>query len=73
MTAEGKDGLNELELSNAIYISGYKGKPVDLPVSAAEMERLLNMLSRKYGRGKNSNLRKKANAQLKKLLGKFPA
>lgn len=73
MTADGKDGLNELELSNAIYISGYKDKPVELPVNAAEMEKLLNALSRKHGKGKGPNLRKKADARLKKLLGKFPA
>ncbi len=74
LVATGKDGLNELELSNAIYISGYKDKPVDLPVDAAEMERLLNALSRKHakGKGKSQNFRKKANARLKKILGKFP-
>ncbi len=72
LVASGTDGLNELEISNAIYISGFRDKTVDLPVSAAEMERLLNSLSRKHGKGKSPNMRKKANAQLKKLLGKFP-
>ena len=73
MAATGAEGINELELSNAIYISGYKQKPVDLPVDAAEMERLLNELARKYDTGKSENIRRKANAQLKKLLGKYPA
>ena len=69
MAAAGNEGLKGLELSNAIYISGFKNKPVDLPVDAAEMERLLAALARKHGTGKSENLRRRANAQLKKLLG----
>ena len=73
MAATGREGLNELELSNAIYISGYLNKFVDLPVDAAEMERLLNRLVRTHGTGKGGNLRRRGNAELKRLLGKFPA
>lgn len=73
MAATGAEGINELELSNAIYIAGYKGKAVDLPVNAAEMERLLNELVRRRGTGKGGNLRKAAGRELKRLLGKFPA
>ena len=73
MAATGKEGINELELSNAIYLSGYMHTPVELPVRAADMERLLTRLARSRGTGKGGNLRKAANRQLKKLLGKLPA
>ncbi|KPK80563.1 MAG: hypothetical protein AMJ81_11855 [Phycisphaerae bacterium SM23_33] len=73
LAATGQEGINELELSNAIYIAGYKNKPVELPVNAAEMERLLTELARKHGTGKSENIRRRANAELKKLLGKYPA
>ena len=73
MAATGAEGINELELSNAIYIAGYKSKAVDLPVKAAEMERLLDELIRRRGTGKGGNLRKAAGRELKRLLGKFPA
>jgi len=73
MVAEGVEGINELEISNAIYIAGYKNKAVDFPVAAAEMEGLLGKLIRERGTGRSGNLRKKAAAELKKLLGKFPA
>ena len=68
LKADGTDGINELELSNAIYLAGYKARPVDLPVDAAEMDRLLHALARKHGTGKSENIRRKTNAQLKKLL-----
>jgi len=73
MAATGKEGINELELSNAIHLSGFTGKPVDIPVDAAKIERLLNKLVRERGSGKGGNLRRQANAQLKRLLGRFPA
>ena len=73
MAATGKEAINELELSNAIYISGYLNKPVELPVDAAEMERLLGRLVRTRGTGKGGNLRRRGNAELKRLLGKYPA
>ncbi len=73
MTAAGEEGINGLELSNAIHISGYKNKPVDLPVDAREMERLLAELIRTRSTGRGGNARKRANAELKRLLGKYPA
>jgi len=73
LVATGAEGVNELELSNAIYIAGYRNKGVNLPVDAAEMERLLTSLARKHDTGKSENYRRVANAELRKLLGKFPA
>ena len=72
MTAEGAEGVNGLELSNAIYLSGFKHKAVELPVDAAEMERLISKLVRTRSAGRGGDLRKKGAAQLKKLLGKPP-
>ena len=62
-----------MELSNAIYLSGFTHKTVELPVKAADMERLLNRLIRQRSTGRGGNLRRKADAQLRRLLGKFPA
>ena len=73
LAATGKEGINELELSNAIYLSGFTHKTVELPVKAADMERLLNRLIRQRSTGRGGNLRRKADAQLRRLLGKFPA
>ena len=73
LVAAGVEGLNELELSNAVYISGYRGKAVELPVKAAEMERLLADLAKKHDTGKSPNYRTAAAGKLKKLLGKLPA
>ena len=73
LVASGKEGINELELSNAIYISGYRNKPVTLPVDAAEMERLLSELARRHDTGKSENFRRQSARELKQLLGKFPA
>ena len=72
MVAAGAEGVNELELSNAIYISGYRNKPVDLPVDAAEMERLIAHLIRTRSTGRGGHRRSKADAELKRLLGKRP-
>ena len=72
MAATGAEGIHELELSNAIYIAGYKHKQVDLPVDAAEMERLLTALARQRNTGKSEDIRRRANAELRMLLGKYP-
>ena len=69
MVATGEEALNELELSNAMYLSGFKNKPVDLPVDAGEIERLLAKLERDRSAGKGAGLRRKADAALRKLLG----
>ena len=70
MVASGADALNELELSNAMYLSGYKHKPVELPVDAGEIERLLAKLERERSTGKGRSQRKNAHAALNKLLRK---
>ena len=67
MVAAGAEAINELELSNAIYVSGYKNKPVDLPVDAAEIDALIGKLQRQRSTGKGGNLRAKARRELRKL------
>jgi len=68
MVADGEEALHELELSNAMYLSGFKNKPVDLPVRAAEIERLLASLERERSTGKGREQRRKARAALNRLL-----
>ena len=70
MVATGEEAINELELSNAAYISGYRNKPVELPVDAAEMDRLLASLEREKSSGKGGNVRKQVAVEMKKLRGK---
>jgi len=70
MCVTGRDGLGELELSNAMYIAGFKNKTVALPVDADEMERLVIRLERERSTGKGQGIRKKATRELKKLMGK---
>jgi len=68
MYASGEGGLNELELSNAMYLAGFGGKTVDLPVNADEIERLIARLERQRSTGKGANIRARANADLRRLL-----
>jgi predicted dehydrogenase len=68
MVATGAEAINELELSNAMYVSGFQGKPVDLPVDAGEIERLLTRLERERSTGKGRQMRRKARAALSRLL-----
>lgn len=68
MVACGDEGINELELSNAAYISSYRNKRVDLPVDAAEMDRLLAALERKHSTGRGKSMRKIATRRLNALL-----
>ncbi len=72
MHATGAEGVNELELSNAIYLSGFQGRPVELPVDAAEIDRLIGRLIRRKSTGRGGNARARAKRQLRKLLGRFP-
>ena len=69
MYCTGAEGINELELSNAMYLAGFKNKAVELPVDADEMERLVNRLERDRSTGKGGGLRKAANRDMKRLLG----
>ena len=72
LVADGADGVNGLELSNAIYLSGYRGRAVDLPLKAREMERLIAELIRTRSTGRGGNLRRKSEAEMRKLFGKLP-
>lgn len=51
LVAPGEEGLNALELINAIILSGKRGKTVSIPVDRAEYETLLSEL-RQGSRGK---------------------
>jgi len=72
MIATGAESINELEISNAAYLSGFSGRPVNLPVDAAKMDRLLAKLERERSTGKGGGQRKRAQRQLKKLLAEKP-
>jgi predicted dehydrogenase len=72
LVATGKEAINELEISNAIYLAGFKNEAVSFPVDAREMESLMDKLVRDRSTGRGGNLRAKATAELKKLLGKLP-
>ena len=67
--AEGKSAVHGLELSNAMYLAGFKNKIVDVPVRAEEMERLFSKLERERSTGKGGDLRRAARGEVKKLLG----
>ncbi|MFW6133115.1 MAG: Gfo/Idh/MocA family protein [Planctomycetota bacterium] len=66
--APGDEAINELELSNAAYLSGFTGgEPVDVPVDAAKMDRLLAKLERERSTGKGGGLRRKYHRQFRRL------
>jgi len=69
MVASGADAINELELSNAMYISAFANKAVSLPIDAGEVEKLLDRLEKQRSTGKGNRQRAKADAALRKLLG----
>ncbi|HOF17921.1 MAG TPA: Gfo/Idh/MocA family oxidoreductase [Phycisphaerae bacterium] len=66
----GEGALNELEISNAAYLSGYLGKTISLPVDGAAMDRLLAKLEKERSTGRGQGARKKYYAEMKKLLAK---
>ncbi len=68
MIAPGPEAINELELSNAMYLAGFGNKAVELPVDAAAMDRLLARLERERSTGKGGGLRKRAQRELRELL-----
>jgi predicted dehydrogenase len=68
MVASGEEAINELEISNAVYLSAFEHRPVDVPVDAARVERLLNRLQRQRSTGRGGDQRRKANAALRKVL-----
>ena len=70
LVATGAEGLNELELSNAAYLSGFLNKPIDLPVDEGQIERLLSRLERQRSTGRGGRLRQAAKRDLNGLLRK---
>jgi hypothetical protein len=69
MVASGAEAINELELSNAIYLAGFGGKTVELPVDAAQIEKLIAQLDKQRSTGKGGGLRAAMEKEMKKLLG----
>jgi len=70
MIATGQDALNELELSNSAYLSGYGGDWVDIPVDAEAFDRLIVKLIRQKSTGRGGNIRAHANREFGKLFPK---
>ena len=70
MVASGADAINELEISNAVYLAGFSGKPVDLPVEAGAIDRLIAKLERERSTGKGRGQRVLAGREMQKLLAK---
>lgn len=69
MVAPGDEAFNELEMSNAMYLSGYGGnKPVDLPVDAQKIARLVVKMERDRSTGRGHGQRQKSERALKKLM-----
>lgn len=70
MVASGADGLAELEISNAAYVSADQGRRIDLPVNAAAVDKLLDRLARQSKKRMDpaQSLRVQAAKDLKKLL-----
>jgi predicted dehydrogenase len=69
LVATGQEGLNELELSNAVYLAGFgpTGR-CDLPVDAAAMDRLLGRLAANHVRKGADNQYAQTRSLLAKLL-----
>lgn len=70
MIASGAEGLNQLEISNAAYLSGHEGRPVDLPVDAKQMENLLSRLERKHSSGRGGGMRAQAAKEFRALMAR---
>jgi len=66
----GEQALGGLELSNAVYISGCKNKPVSLPVSDKEIEALIVKLEKQLSTGKGQGIRKAADREYARLMKK---
>jgi hypothetical protein len=66
MVADGADGLRQVELTNAAYLSAHRHRPVPLPVSAAAVERCLDVSAR-GGERSGPDLRRAAARDLRAL------
>ena len=70
MLCTGAEGINQLELTNGMYIAGHKDKTVELPVDAGEIDRLIAKLEAERSTGKGMGFRKKSRAELRGLMKK---
>jgi predicted dehydrogenase len=68
LIAEGTEGVNGLEIGNAMMMSGLTRQPVELPVDGAEYDQFLLDMAKKYG-GKKSLESKKVEANLAASFG----
>jgi len=69
MVCGGEEGLNELQLANAIYVSGFgDGDAVSLPVAPADIEKTVARLEKSRSTGRGGNLRSAGKKMLAKLL-----
>ncbi len=64
----GVEALNQVELSNAMYVAGFKDKPVRLPVDGKEIEALIRKLEKDRSSGKGQGVRKAADKEYAKLM-----
>ena len=67
MVATAAEGINELEMSNAMYLSGHGRKTVRLPVSAEAIDRLIAKLERERSTGKGQRQRQKSLRAFRRL------
>ena len=70
LVVTGKEAINELEISNAAYLSGFNGGAVDLPVDAGAINELILRLERERSTGKGKGMRAEADAAMAKLMGR---
>jgi predicted dehydrogenase len=66
LVADGGDGIRQVELTNAAYLSGQRNRPVDLPLSTPAVERWLNGCARQ-SRNHGMDLRATAARELRAL------
>jgi predicted dehydrogenase len=69
MVAGGSEAVNQVELTNAMYLSGFGGKIVDLPVDAGAVDRMLARVERERSMGKGGGTSQAARRELRRLLG----
>ncbi len=67
LLAPGAEAVNELELSNAMYLAGFEGRTVELPVKDAEIDRLIRRLEKQRSTGKGGGLRAAAAKLMRKV------
>ncbi len=66
--ATGEDALNQLELTNGMYVAGYKNKTVTLPLDKREVERLVAKLIKERSTGKGGDMRSRAMRDYRRLV-----